>query len=475
MSPKFIELMNLYAKDPVKWISHLYTIKDSQTGEAMKLNLWDFQKDYVRSFKSPTNPEGYRFHLVLKSRQLGMSTTTLALILHKALFTKNAKIVIACKKLSDASKMLTDEIYFALDNLPDFMKPKEITRNATRVHFKASNSWIQAVAATPGAIRQFQASHVVFDEFAFYNEIRADLDYEMYRAALPSFQRNGFCTIISTPNGIGNMYAEYVQQAQAKKLPKEWWYKELSWQLREERLYAPDGTFDNGESFKQSVLSLPNGKRIWAAEYDCQLLGSGNPVFTLDALRLMHEQNYIAQRGVKYVIGADIGSGGGGDYSVAQVLDEYGKQVYTYRNNEISPKDFGTLLVQLAKRFNQAMIVPERNNMGIATIDQINNLGYRNLYRDKDGKEGFLTTAQSKPLIIFDLDRLLIENIIQLSDKTTLEELQMYQHIESKTSGSKMSAPNGKHDDCVMSLAIAAHMINHQILSMQRKTYNNII
>lgn len=462
-------------RDPVFMIERLIKIKDSQTGDTLDFKLWDFQKDYINSFKSPHNPDGYRFHLVLKSRQLGFSTTTLALLLHKAMFTKNCKIVIACKKQSDASKMLTDELLFMYDNLPDFMKPTLKERNKLRVHFKATNSWIQAVAASPGALRQYQATHIVFDEFAFYNEIRADLDYEMYRAALPSFQRNGFCTIISTPNGLGNMYAEYVKQAQQGILPSSWWYDELSWRLRTERLYNSKGEFDDGAEFKQSILDLPNGQRIWDAEYDCKLLASGSPVFRAALLSLTTKPAAPAPN-KKYVIGADVGGGSGGDYSVAQVLDAAtGEQVFTYRDNRVTPKQFGAVLAQLGARYNNALVAPERNNMGIATIDELTNLNYKNIYRAADGKLGFLTMEQSKPTIIFNLDAMLNNHLISLSDKDTLEELQMFQHLTSSTNSSKMGAPNGKHDDCVMALAIASHLINNNITTMQKRTSNKMI
>lgn len=472
---KMKEFIKRCETDPVFFIQQLVKIKDSQTGEILDFKLWDFQKDYVRSFKSAHNPNGYRFHLVLKSRQLGMSTVTLALLLHKAMFQKNCKIVIACKKQADASKMLTDELFFMYDSLPDFMKPVLKERNKLRAHFSASNSWIQAVAASPGALRQYQATHIVFDEFAFYNEIRAELDYEMYRAALPSFQRNGFCTIISTPNGLGNMYADYIQQAQQGILPPSWWYQELSWRLRKERLYNSKGEFDDGAEFKQSILRLPNGKRIWDAEYGCQLLASGSPVF--NALNLsIQTPSASPVYNQKYIIGADIGGGSGGDYSVAQVLNATtGEQVFTYRNNQISPKEFGAILAQLGKRYNNAIIAPERNNMGISTIDELMNLNYRNVYRALDGKLGFLTTEQSKPKIIFDLDAMLNSGLVLLSDANTLEELQMFQHITSSTTSSKMGAPNGKHDDCVMSLAIAAHLLNNQITTMQKRTSNKMI
>lgn len=467
-------LLQRCERDPIFFIENFIKIKDSQSGAVLPFELWDFQKNYVESFKSKYNPSGYRFHLVLKSRQLGMSTTTLALILHKAMFQKNAKIVIACKKQSDASKMLTDEIFFMIDQLPMFLRPTEKERNKSRIHFASSNSWIQAVSASPGALRQYQATHVVFDEFAFYNEIRADLDTEMFRAALPSFQKDGFCTIISTPNGLGNMYADYVNQALANELPKEWWFKSLSWKLREERLYNALNEFDEGESFKQYILALPNGKRIWAAEYDCQLLSSGSPVFTIEALRLLTQPQNSNPR-LKYIIGADIGGGSGGDYSVAQVLDQHGNQVFTYRDNNTNPKEFGNRLYDLAKRYNNAIIAVERNNMGIATIDQLENRGYRNLYRAEDGKVGFLTTEKSKPQIIFDLDAMLVNGTVKLSHKETLEELQMYQHLTANTNSSKMSAPAGKHDDCVMSLAIAAHLINNNQFSNIRRTSNQMI
>ena len=468
------EFLTRCSKDPVFFILSCVKIKDSQTGEILPFKLWDFQKDYINSFKSPSNPNGYRFHLVLKSRQLGMSTTTLALILHKAMFQKNQKIVIACKKQSDASKMLTDELYFMIDNLPDFMRPIESERNKNRIQFTSSNSWIQAVSASPGALRQYQASHVIFDEFAFYNEIRADLDNEMYRAALPSFQRNGFCTIISTPNGLGNMYADYILQAKEHKLPANWWYKELSWKLREERLYNSNNEFDDGEEFKNSILSLPNGNRIWAAEYDCQLLASGSPVFNVLNLKLSIQPQNPSNK-TMYIIGADVGGGSGGDYSVAQVLDQYGNQVFTYRDNNVTPKAFGDILVAIAKKYNNAMIAVERNNLGVSTIDQINNLGYNNLYRGEDGKYGFLTTDKSKPTIIFNLDAMLNNNIIKLSDQATLEELQIFQHLTSNTNSSKMGAPNGKHDDCVMSLAIAANLLNKGKLTNIRRTSNKMI
>lgn len=474
MNNKIKLLLQKCEKDPVFFIQNFIKIKDSQTGDILPFKLWDFQKDYIKSFKSKHNPDGYRFHLVLKSRQLGMSTTTLALILHKAIFQKNAKIVIACKKQNDASKMLTDEIFFMIDQLPAFLRPSEKERNKTRIHFASSNSWIQAVSASPGALRQYQATHVVFDEFAFYNEIRADLDTEMFRAALPSFQKDGFCTIISTPNGLGNMYADYVSKALNHELPKEWWFNSLSWKLRTERLYNAAGEFDDGESFKLSVLALPNGKRIWAAEYDCQLLASGSPVFTIDALRLLTQPQNPNPR-LKYIIGADVGGGSGGDYSVAQVLDQYGNQVFTYRDNNINPKDFGNRLYDLARQYNNAIIAVERNNMGISTIDQLENKHYKNLYRAEDGKIGFLTTEKSKPQIIFDLDAMIVSNTISLSDKRTVEELQMYQHLTSNTSSSKMSAPAGKHDDCVMSLAIAAHLLNNNHFSNIRRTSNQMI
>ena len=64
---------------------------------------------------------------------------------------------------------------------------------------------------------------------------------------------------------------------------------------------------------------------------------------------------------------------------------------------------------------------------------------------------GFRTTGSSKPRIIGALKRLVEDGDIYLPSNIVIQELKDY--VSSETG--KTEAINGKHDDCVMAIAIA--------------------
>jgi len=107
----------------------------------------------------------------------------------------------------------------------------------------------------------------------------------------------------------------------------------------------------------------------------------------------------------QYFIGADISEGLEiGDSSSICVMDhELGDVAYWH--GKIDPDLLGHLLIGLAEMYNNALIIPEKNNMGHTTVTTIKNQGYYNIYKkiieDKITKEkrtelGWRTTSQSK-------------------------------------------------------------------------------
>lgn len=171
-----------------------------------------------------------------------------------------------------------------------------------------------------------------------------------------------------------------------------------------------------------------------------------------------------------YVIGADVGMGirGGiqgradGDPSVAQVLDSQLRQVAVWRGR-VHPDVFAEILLALGYYYNEALLVPERNNHGLVTCVALRDREYPNLYLDitegtiEPDKEtiqlGIFTSEKTKPLLIDTLRALDRDREIEISDQTTLEEMLSYVVTES----GKMQAEEGSHDDCVMALALAAY------------------
>lgn len=96
------------------------------------------------------------------------------------------------------------------------------------------------------------------------------------------------------------------------------------------------------------------------------------------------------REGRRYLVAADVAGGGGGDadYSWATVLDvtERGRveQVARYRSNTIRPGPYGRLLAALGLWYNEALIAPEENNHGHATLYALQQADYWNLYYHVD-------------------------------------------------------------------------------------------
>lgn len=171
-----------------------------------------------------------------------------------------------------------------------------------------------------------------------------------------------------------------------------------------------------------------------------------------------------------YTIGADVGMGirGGvkgrkeGDSSVAQVLDSKRRQVAVWRGI-VHPDIFADILITLGYHYNSATIAPERNNHGLVTCVALRDKNYPYIYteepegtlEEKDSINlGFYTSERTKPLIIDKLRQLDREGGIEINDPTTLQEMMTFVVTEN----GKMEAEGGTHDDCVMSLAIAAYV-----------------
>jgi hypothetical protein len=160
-----------------------------------------------------------------------------------------------------------------------------------------------------------------------------------------------------------------------------------------------------------------------------------------------------------FLIAADVALGVGQDYSFAVVMNEDRKVVATFRNNRIDPTLYGDLLFYLGRYYNNALMAPESNSMGVATIARLQQMNYLNLYHqtklmeltgEEGERPGFRTTAASKPAIIGYLKNAIEHRDFDCKDALVIQELKEYVQINNKTEASV-----GCKDDSVMALAIA--------------------
>lgn len=226
----------------------------------------------------------------------------------------------------------------------------------------------------------------------------------------------------------------------------------LAWRRMKilETLPDSDTSLTPEELFKQDFPSYPEEA----------FLSSGRPVF--DNLKLkLHIQTLTANphpvvkvkltktflamyphlltvfkaydRGKKYIIGADVAEGLEiGDSSHAKVFDTDLNEVACF-HGKIDPDHFGRVLVELAKVYGDALIVPEVNNMGHTTLQAIKDEGYLKVYMREvvdeiditktTVKMGWQTNVKTKQLMLNRLISLYRDGLIKIFDVNTLREM----------------------------------------------------
>lgn len=155
--------------------------------------------------------------------------------------------------------------------------------------------------------------------------------------------------------------------------------------------------------------------------------------------------------GKEYLLAVD-SSGGGeeGDYAAVQVLEKQTGLQCAELQQRLRPADLARAATALAREYNGAVIVVERNNHGAAVLAYLQtNECYDRLWRD--GRElGWLTSAASKPEMVARLGSLLEQSPERFMSRRLLRECRTFVTNERGGSG----ATGGAHDDLVMAMAI---------------------
>lgn len=175
---------------------------------------------------------------------------------------------------------------------------------------------------------------------------------------------------------------------------------------------------------------------------------------------------------VPYVLGGDT-AGEGSDYFTAHVIDNTtGKQVARLRR-EFDEVEYTRQVYCLAKYYNEALVGLEAN-FSTYPIKELERLGYDKQYvREKEDEYtnkteerfGFKTTSVTRPLILANLQQIVLEETDKLNDRDTLEEMLIFVRNEK----GRPEAQQGGHDDLVMGLAITYYIRDQQSFKVAPK------
>jgi phage terminase large subunit-like protein len=289
-------------------------------------------------------------------------------------------------------------------------------------------------ADKPDGLRGEGLDYVVMDECAF---MQREAWTEAIRPALSD--RLGSALFISTPKGR-NWFWEIHQRGIRQ---------EEGWQSF---IYPTSANpFIDKREIEAAKRDMP--EIIFRQEYLAEFVDDQGGVF-----RRVQEAAVLTpqepQAGRQYIAGVDVAASV--DYTVVTVMDAESKEmVYLDRFNRV---DYPVLINRLAAiyaRYHLTSMVVESNSIGRPVIDELVSRGLNIV--------PFTTTSATKQGIIQNLQSAFENGRIRvLQDSVLVGELLSFEAKRNASGSFSYSAPDGMHDDTVMSLAIAWHGLSNR-------------
>tara|TARA_R110000782_G_scaffold102791_3_gene190125 strand:+ start:1781 stop:3313 length:1533 start_codon:yes stop_codon:yes gene_type:complete len=465
MNEKLVKAFKKCKEDPEYFLTNYIKVIHPVRG-LVPFDLYPFQKKIVGDLQN------YRFNILRKFRQAGCTTIASSWALWFVLFQKHKTVVILSKGDAESTEVL-DRIKMMYEELPDYLKPGIAEDNKHTMKLK-NGSVIKSRASGKQSGRSLAGSVLIIDEAAFIDNIDT-----IWAAVYPIISTGGKAFVLSTVNGVGNWYHETYLAAVAKEssfnaMDIEWkehpeYFRNPGYEHLYEEMEARGVNVDDWEKTTRSNMPV----KQWLQEYESNFLGTGETFMDGTILTRLMEGvddefwiNYNNKMRVweepqpqyEYIIGVDIAMGRDRDYSAFQVLNTYtGNQVAEFYSNKTPINEFAKIIDAVGNKYNTALVCPERNTIGNNLIDWLFNVfEYDNLWMDDKGDFGLQVTQRNRDEILNRMEEFVRNNKVKINSRRTMDELLTFIITES----GRIEADKGKHDDLIMSLAVAVNLLH---------------
>jgi hypothetical protein len=332
-----------------------------------------------------------------------------------------------------------------INMLPDISKRSRIVYAPYKlIEIGSSNGLLSPTtiaARTVGAdgkgIRGHEADRVFADESAYIADDIMDAVVSPLLA-----KSNGQMIKMSTPSGRNHFYDDY--QRGLDPLQSDFASFHFS---------SLDNRFLSRDYLDRQHATKPD--RVWRVEYFAEFADAEGLVF-----RRVTEACTGAWAdpvpGLQYAAGLDLARVN--DFTVLSIIERQSKRlVYQDRFNKIDWPLQVMRICAACKRYGAALLM-EVNNVGDVLVNDIRRGGVQ--------VTEFVTTATTKPDLIDGLAAAFERSEIYLPTRSAItpeghtcavlvNELLSYAYERTPSGYVRMNAPEGQHDDCVMSLALA--------------------
>ena len=487
------EILNC-AKDPIYFFTHYIKIQHPVLG-LIPFSTFNYQNDLLEAFQK------HRFNIVLKARQVGITTLIGCYIFWYIYFYQNKNVLVVATK-QEVAKNIIRIIRVASKNLPKWLTLSKILIDNRQSIELNNGSRVKATTTASDVGRGEAVSLLIVDETAFVKN--AD---QLWIGLAPVISTGGRAILASSPNGTGNLFHKLYQQAQNNEnnfncrfgtyinpnKPEEIVNDNLPWWIHPQHDLA---WFENETRGKS--------RREVGQEFECSFASSGETfIFSEDLIRLekqikqpIERTNFDRNlwiwkypvRGATYILAADISRGDSVDFSAFHILridTQKVEQVGEYKG-KVTPDVLGDILVEASKKYNNAIIAVE-NNGGWAgqTILKIRQANYPFIYYTARRKHefidpyyahfadpqsfndvaipGYSITPLNRIPMLAKMEQYVRLEQIELNSSRLLDEFRTF-----SWNNSRPEAQKGYNDDLVLSLCGAIWIREESFMNVAR-------
>lgn len=452
------------AEDPAYFIERYVKIITLDRG-FVNIDLYPFQQEAIEKINNN------RRVIVKAGRQVGKTTMVVGYILWYILFNQDKTVAILANKAATAREILS-RIKIAYEALPLWIQQGVRTWNKGDIELE-NNSRIMATSTASSAIRGFSISLLYLDEFAF---VPSNIAEEFFTSVYPTISSGTSSKILisSTPNGMNHYYKMWTEAEEGRNgfvtIEANWRQvpgRTEEWALEQRKVLGEEKYFQEMEcEFQGSVGTLISGMVLKSLTFR-------NPTSKTTIVGLTVHEEPIEKH--KYVVVCDTSRGKGLDYSAFIVVDisklPY-KTVCVYKDNDISPIVYPSIIHKIGKYYNDAHVLVEINDNGQQVVQSLfDDYEYENILSTvndskkgviltwavggRKGDRGIRTTKSVKRLGCSLLKNLIESRKLLVEDYSVITELSTF--INKRNS---YEADDGYHDDLVMCLVLFSWMTN---------------
>jgi hypothetical protein len=426
------EKLEIINNNPILWFKNFIKIIDN-AGNQIPFVVNDEQAHFLKNMG--------KFNIIAKSRQIGFTTLSLALMLYSAITKDNTTYLILSYN-DESVNNIFERLRDMYNSIPEKYRIEQKINNRDMLILKNGSKIYVKVAGNKTLGRSFTCHGILCSEFAFWDDKQQEKGLVALEQALAK-NDDSWIIIETTSNGFNHYYelfmSAYKGRSKYKAFFYNWyqnkkqfdteyrlaeaWYKSENHGVRlsqkeldpyEAELYKKGASLlqlmwrrwklqdMKLEDFQQEFPSTPEESFIATntSVFDASVINARyqyllpyikhnelKKPLPESLLRYYGKSFFIYQDikpGEHYYIGVDTGAGLGSDYSACCIFSEDGEQVGVFYDNKLATYKYAKIVYDIGMYFGYAMLIIERNSYGLDVINKLRkDMGYINILKFK--------------------------------------------------------------------------------------------